>query len=113
MPAPADAPAATSIPLTADGHHYRAILFGGSCEEGEATNDFHPNFIQIATQLNSSGWDVRPSFAGDSAHCAGTAADPCPTGVNVAEWSSDSIAQAAGKDPSTVGRASKASLLLL
>jgi hypothetical protein len=109
-PTPPAAPAA-SIPLTSDGHHYRAILFGGSCEEGSTTNDFHDGFIQIATQLNGSGWDVRPSFAGDSAHCAGTAADPCPSGVNVAEWSAASIAQAAGKDPSTVGRASRASLL--
>jgi hypothetical protein len=106
-----DAPAATAIPLTSDGHHYRAILFGGSCEEGNAVNGFHSGFIQDATQLNASGWDVRPSFAGDSAHCAGTAADPCPPGVSVADWSSDSIAQAAGKDPSTVGRASKADLL--
>jgi hypothetical protein len=109
--APTPTPSTPPPTLNSDGHHYRAIVFGGSCEEGSSINDFHDSFIQISAGLTSTGWDVRPLFAGDSSHCAGTAANPCPEGVDVTQWSVAPIAAAAKKDPSTVGRASKASLL--
>jgi hypothetical protein len=120
LPSPSSSSGTSSVGL--DAHHYRAVVFGGSCEEGSTTNDFHDSFVTISAALNGAGWDVRPLFAGDSAHCSVASTDPscqgsspaancCPAGLDLTEWSVTAIAQAAGKDPSTVGRASKGALI--
>jgi hypothetical protein len=100
----------------------RAILFGGSCDEGARQNSFLGSLDLLASGLVKSGWDVRPLYEGDIARCtlaSGDSAcqgstpseDCCPAYADRRNWSVESLAAASGKPAASIGRASVRELL--
>jgi hypothetical protein len=100
----------------------RAIIFGGSCDEGARQNSFLGSFNLLASGLVKNGWDVRPLYEGDIARCtipssdsacqgSMPSADCCPSYADMSAWSVDSLAAASGKPASSIGRASAQNLL--
>jgi hypothetical protein len=100
----------------------RAIIFGGSCDDGARQNSFLGSLNLLASGLVKSGWDVHPLYEGDIARCtvpssdgacqgSAPSADCCPSYADMSGWSVDSLAAASGKPASSIGRASVQNLL--
>jgi hypothetical protein len=114
-------PTTSSAPAALSGNN-RAILFGGSCDDGAKQNSFLQSFNLLASGLVKNGWDVHPLYEGDVARCSiptnnsacqgsSPSLDCCPAYADMSGWSVDSLAAASGKPASSIGRGSARELL--